>query len=239
MTARLAAVRLTPNDRQAARLKALGVLGYRKDGRPIYPIGGGEGDDGDGGSGDDGGDSGEGDAGDQGDDAGDQGDGKKGGDGGTDDDDDVDWKAKSRHWEQRAKSNKAAADELAKLRRSQQTDTERAVAEATDKVRNDLNLERVSDKLEAAAAGKFIDDDAAVALLSRDRSQFIDDGNVDGEAIKRAVAKLLKDKPHLAKDASRPKGDIDQGKKGGSGGKAATLEDAIKSRIAGQFSASR
>lgn len=37
----------------------------------------------------------------------------------------VDWKAKAREWERRAKDNKAAADELAELRESQKTEAEK------------------------------------------------------------------------------------------------------------------
>ena len=44
----------------------------------------------------------------------------------------VDWKAESRKWEQRAKANKAAADELEQLKASQMSDTEKLVKRAED-----------------------------------------------------------------------------------------------------------
>jgi hypothetical protein len=42
----------------------------------------------------------------------------------------IDWKAKSREWERRAKENKAAADRLAEIEESQKTDLQKAVARA-------------------------------------------------------------------------------------------------------------
>ena len=41
-----------------------------------------------------------------------------------------DWKAEARKWEQRAKENKGAAEELAKLKEAQMTELEKANAEA-------------------------------------------------------------------------------------------------------------
>lgn len=38
----------------------------------------------------------------------------------------IDWKAKAREWEQRAKANKTAADELAALKEAQKSDAEKA-----------------------------------------------------------------------------------------------------------------
>src|SRR5699024_919133 len=43
----------------------------------------------------------------------------------------TDWKAEARKWEQRAKENKNAADELASIREAQKSDVERA-AEALE-----------------------------------------------------------------------------------------------------------
>ena len=44
----------------------------------------------------------------------------------------VDWKAEARKWEGRAKANKEAADELAALKASQMTETEKLVKRAED-----------------------------------------------------------------------------------------------------------
>ncbi|MFE0036829.1 hypothetical protein [Streptomyces sp. NPDC059015] len=121
---------------------ALDVLGYRRNGAPIYAIAGGNGE-GEGGSGPDGqGDAGEASGSGQGDAGnGNQAPGKdgqqpgkepaKGGSGETD------WEAKyrealghSREWEKRAKANSGAADELEKLKAANMTEQEKAVAAA-------------------------------------------------------------------------------------------------------------
>ena len=41
----------------------------------------------------------------------------------------IDWKAKAREWETRAKANKTAADELAALKQAQMTEQERLTAQ--------------------------------------------------------------------------------------------------------------
>lgn len=123
---------------------ALDVLGYRRNGSPIYAIAGGNGE-GEGGS-DSGGQSGSGESGEAG--QGGSGDSGKGseqggqqsgkesgesgsGSGGTD------WEAKyhetlahSREWEKRAKANTSAAEELEKLKAANMSEQEKAVAAA-------------------------------------------------------------------------------------------------------------
>ncbi|MFJ3021479.1 hypothetical protein ACIPH4_11075 [Streptomyces tendae] len=115
---------------------ALDVLGYRRNGSPIYAIAGGS-DEGDGGS--ESGQSGSGDGGQS-----EQGDGAEGGQSGDQggqqsgqESGDKDWKAHAREWEKRAKENKAAAEkgeaalaELEKLRKAKLSDQEKAVEEA-------------------------------------------------------------------------------------------------------------
>ncbi|MFE6408159.1 hypothetical protein ACFVOR_14635 [Streptomyces sp. NPDC057837] len=124
---------------------AIDVLGYRRNGMPIYAIAGGNGE-GEGGSGTGGqsesgesGQSGQGESEGSGT-AGDQGgqqSGQASGETGSQSGDDKDWKAHAREWEKRAKENKAAAEkgqaaleELEKLRKARLTDQEKAVEEA-------------------------------------------------------------------------------------------------------------
>ncbi len=127
---------------------ALDVLGYRRNGGPIYAIAGGSGE-GEGGSESGGqpgsgepGQSGQGDGGNtaggsgrggqqSGTESGQSGSGAGQGGGGTD------WEAKyketlahSREWEKRAKANSTAAEELEKLKNAQMTEQEKAVAAA-------------------------------------------------------------------------------------------------------------
>jgi hypothetical protein len=110
-------------------------------------------------------------------------------------------------------------------------------AEARSEARAESARERASDKIEARAAAKFADPEVVSALLARRLNDFIDDGNVDTEAIDEALAELLEKKPHLAKNASggrRFEGGADSGDRG-SGGKSkpASLEEAIAQELAG------
>ncbi|CAM5589518.1 hypothetical protein [Streptomyces purpurascens] len=123
---------------------ALDVLGYRRNGMPIYAIAGGNGE-GEGGS--ESGESGSGESGQSGQGgpesstkAGDQGgqqSGKESGQSGSGTDGGTDWEAKyrevlghSREWEKRAKANNTAAEELEKLKQQNMTEQEKAVAAA-------------------------------------------------------------------------------------------------------------
>lgn len=63
----------------------------------------------------------------------------------------TDWKAESRKWEKRAKDNKAAADELEKLKKERMTETERLQAEATEAKQRAAQLEAELEKQRADA----------------------------------------------------------------------------------------
>lgn len=88
-----------------------------------------------------------------------------------------------------------------------------AQAEARAEVLN----ERALDKVETKAAKLFADPEDARALLAGRVADFVDDGQVDVEAIEDALADLLKKKPHLAATASkRFNGSADGGARKGS-----------------------
>ena len=127
---------------------ALDVLGYRRNGAPIYAIAGGNGE-GEGGS--ESGESGSGEtqesgqgaeaSGGEGSEQGGQQSGKESGESGSTPED-KDWKSHAREWEKRAKENKAAAEkgekaiaELEKLRKANLSDQEKAVEEAEERGR--------------------------------------------------------------------------------------------------------
>jgi hypothetical protein len=76
----------------------------------------------------------------------------------------VDWKAKSREWERRAKENKSAADELAALRDSQKTSEQRAEERVAE-------LERKAAVAEAKALRSDIA--AKYGLSPEDRDLFL------------------------------------------------------------------
>jgi hypothetical protein len=110
---------------------------------------------------------------------------------------------------------KAAKAELDKIRESQQSDTEKAVnaakKETEDAVRAEVRRERVLDRVEVLAAKDFADAEDARLRLEKRADDFVTkDGTVDADAIKAALAELLKGKPHLSANG-RPKGDADQG----------------------------
>lgn len=196
------------------------VLGRRRNGSPIYPIAGGNGE-GEGGSG-------------TGNPPPAPGGGNPpppapptpptppaappptGGDG-------TDWKAEARKWEDRAKANKGAADELEALKAAQMTEQEKAVKAAKDEGRTAALAEAAPHiaqaRLEAAAARAGVDLSAFAEYI--DVSKFIADGAVDDKAIKAAVDKFAKLAP--AKGPGRSGGDMG----GGSGHQQPTIEQQI------------
>jgi hypothetical protein len=177
------------------------AIGWRKprpgeDGpQPIWPILGGDGRGESGGSGDgSGNDDDSGGDGDQGND----GDGPGTGDGGDGDqgDDSTDhkaaaekWQALARKWEQRAKKNSGAAEELARLKREGMSETEAAVAaaRAEERVRGGERIARSA--FLAAAKGRISDPQAVVEEINL-RKYVDDDGEVDDDAIAALVDKL-------------------------------------------------
>ncbi|MFE2433331.1 hypothetical protein [Streptomyces sp. NPDC059409] len=202
------------------------VLGYRRNGAPIYPIAGGSGEvegapvnpEGPGG---DPGTSPEHQPA-QGADAG-QGSPQQGqqpaqGDG-------TDWKAHAREWEKRAKANAKAADELEKLRKQNLSEQEKAVEEAEARGRTaaakDYGSKLAQARFEAAAAQAGVNLAEVAEFISV--TQFVgEDGEVDDKAIKAAVAKFAKLAP--AKGAARSGGDFS----GGSGDQPASIDKQIE-----------
>jgi hypothetical protein len=133
--------------------------------------------------------------------------------------------------------------QLAKIREGSAPKDE--VAAALDKARQEARAEaqqeiardRVFDKIEAKAGGKFADAADAAALLLRegDVEDFLDGTRVDSDAIAAALDDLLKRKPYLAAGKSAterkaPKPDHSQGNRGGKplSGREAALAEAQK-----------
>lgn len=107
----------------------------------------------------------------------------------------TDWKAMARKWEKLAKQNSRAAEELAKLKQQHMSEQEKAVEAAKAEGRAEAAREhgrKLADaRFEAAVARKGLDLGEAAELI--DTSKFVDDnGEVDDQAIKQAVAKLAK-----------------------------------------------
>lgn len=168
---------------------------------PVVAGGDGDGGDGDGGGDDDAGDAGGGDPPDLGEA------GKKALD------------AERSRAKAAERARKAAEKELVDARKrladidaSSKSETEKAIekakAEATTAATKEAtakaNARILRAEIKAAAGGKLADPSDAVRLLDIDEFEVDDDGEVDTDAISKAIADLVKDKPYLAAGATRP-----------------------------------
>lgn len=110
----------------------------------------------------------------------------------------TDWKAEARKWEKLAKGNKSAAEQLEKLKASQMSEQEKAVAaakaEGSAEALKTVGVKLAAAELRSAAKDKGLNL-ADVADLFR-VEQFVDEnGDVDEKAIKATVDKLAKIAP--------------------------------------------
>lgn len=119
----------------------------------------------------------------------------------------------SRKWEQRAKDNATAAEELEKLKAASLSDQEKAVAAAREEGRKEAS-EKLTEKLlraefKAAAAGKL--PDGLVEAI--DVKRFLTD---DGEPDTGAIAKFVEDNALPEPEETAPSGlpDFGQGNRG-------------------------
>ncbi|MEU8196345.1 hypothetical protein AB0C10_21415 [Microbispora amethystogenes] len=205
-------------------LRAIDVL--PRSGRIVWPVLGGSGD-GDGGAGDEG--------------QGQGGDGGQAGDGGdegkTFTQADLDRVVAERLARERSKfadykDLKAKASQFDELTASQQTETEKAVAKAREEAKAEalaeVRRDRVLDKIEVLAAGRFADPEDAKLRLAARLDEFVgDDGQTDTKAVEGALSKLLTEKPHLAAGGSRRfEGGGDGGPRGGK--PAPSLDEQIR-----------
>ncbi|MEU8537146.1 hypothetical protein [Streptomyces parvulus] len=234
---------------------ALDVLGYRRNGSPIYAIAGGNGE-GEGGSGS--GESGSGESGQSASEgsgkAGDQGgqqSGKESGGSGSGSGE-TDWEAKyreamghSREWEKRAKANSGAADELEKLKQQNLTEQEKAVAAAEkagrtaaaqeaqaeiDKRDARLRELTVRDAVrERAEAQKAKPASLLNSLSFRERIKDLDPADKTfGANLDDAIKAELKDHPEFAtQTAGKSGGDLSGGTGEGAVKRSGSLAGAI------------
>lgn len=98
---------------------------------------------------------------------------------------------------------KTKAAKLDEIEAASASDLEKAVnaakKETEDAIRAEVRRERVLDRVEVLAAKDFADADDARLRMEKRADEFVTkDGEVDADAIKTALAQLLKDKPHLA-----------------------------------------
>lgn len=139
-----------------------------------------------------------------------------------DDEDKLDEKTKAILSKERAarrkadRSRRAMKREVKKLNTKIQeltekhgTEDEKKIAEAVEEARTKANRKLVAAEVKAAAAGKLRNPALAMKLLDLDDFDVDEDGDVDTDAIDKAIGELVKDNPELA---GKPSG------KGGSGG---------------------
>lgn len=152
-------------------------------------------------------------------------------------------------WQKERDARKASDAELAKLKEPKPDDSakpdeatirEQAKAEARAEVARD----RALDRIEAKAAKLFADPEDARALLAGRVEEFLDNGQVDNDAITEALDDLLKKKPHLAATAKRFAGGADGGARKGSSTvaqltgqdiKRMTPQQIVEARAAGRL----
>ncbi|MFF8408985.1 hypothetical protein [Streptomyces omiyaensis] len=235
---------------------ALDVLGYRRNGSPIYAIAGGSGE-GEGGS--DGGQPGSSDTGQSGQsgstsaDQGGQQSGSESGQSGSGAGN-TDWEAKyreavshSRDWEKRAKENKTAAAELEQLKAAAMTEQEKAIADAEKAGRTaaeeaaQAEIAKRDAQLRDLTVRDAIRDRAeqhgakAAALLDSVsfRKKIADLDPADktfGANIDEAIKTAVKDNPAFAVQAvGRSGGDLSGGTgEGGTRKRSGSLSGAVK-----------
>ena len=119
---------------------------------------------------------------------------------------------------QAERAAQAASRELAALRESTASESEKAILKAREEGKNEAlktaNERLLKAEIKAAAAGKLADPTDAVRLLDAD--DFTDDtGEVDPKKLNKAIDGLLKDKPYLAGKGLKPAGDGGNGPRGG------------------------
>ena len=133
----------------------------------------------------------------------------------------IDWKAKAREWEKRAKDNKSAADELAQIRESQKSDAEKA-ADALKTAQAEAESARAELLRYQIAAKHGITDADDIALFLT---------GADEETLTKQATRLA-DRAASDGKPRPPKPDPVQGRSGA--GSASTAE-LFAASIEGQF----
>jgi len=150
-------------------------------------------------------------------------------------DDSDDWKSKARKWERQAKANAAKARKLDEIEAANRTEAEKLQAErdqlaqrakaATDRA--------VRAEVRSAARDLRFQDPADALRLIGDLDAFTDDdGEVDEDAVTKALKKIAKDKPYLLKQetAAKSGGDFSGGTGAKSDASSMSVDDFRKAR---------
>lgn len=118
----------------------------------------------------------------------------------------IDWKAKAREWERRAKENKTAADELAAIREASKSAEEKAAERLAAAEKAAADAEAKALRRGIALEHKLTKDDAALL-----------DSLTDEDSIRSLAARLA---PSDEPGPRQPKPDATQGRSGAAGPKS-------------------
>lgn len=132
----------------------------------------------------------------------------------TTDKQEVDWKAKAREWEKRAKENSAAAARLAEFEESQKTEAQKAADRAATAELKATEAEAKVLRRDIALEHKLTSDDAALL-----------DAVIDEGAMRALAARLAAGQTESTSTTPGPRPDLSQGARSGAGsqtGDAAT-----------------
>jgi len=137
-------------------------------------------------------------------------------------------------WQAARDRAKAAEDKLAAAAKPKPEGDAPDLDELRKQIREEARAEslrdRVLDKIEARAAGKFKDPEDALLRLGKNVDDYIDDGKIDIDAINDALDELLAKRPDFGVTQGEPKrfkGSGDGGPKG-SAGKPQLTEADVK-----------
>lgn len=106
------------------------------------------------------------------------------------------------------------------------TEVEKAREAGKAEARAEVLKDRALDRVETRAAKTFADPEDARLQLAPKVEELIADGEIDNDAIDKALADLLKRKPHLGADQRRFKGSADGGARDGNSTGKITAADA-------------
>lgn len=131
---------------------------------------------------------------------------------------------------------KAQADALAEVRaeleklKGTEDAGAKAIREAEERLTTQANGRVLRAELKAAATGKLADPADALRFLDLSEFKVDADGNVDAEAISKALTDLIEGKPYLAAQGRKFQGSGDGGARPSEPKRAQSLEEAIAAR---------
>ncbi len=140
----------------------------------------------------------------------------------------TDWKAESRKWQDRAKTNRDAAKELDELRKRTETDQEKAVRAAREEARTEtlreVGVARAEDAIRFSVGDRLPEKELDELLEDLNLARFLtDDGNVDRKKVGAYVKRITP-------EGKAPVIDLGQGARG-TGKPGGDMNSLIRNRM--------